>query len=102
MRLSFSFGGTTSQQQPEFCCAGNLAYLGNVLLADHVLAMLDLLRVSSNEDAPSLAATVRLANVCPVLSHATISLEVPITMQEQNDSVDAANSPPLYLQGSLS
>lgn len=52
-------------------------HLGDVLLADHMLSWLDLPGISGDEDASSLAATIRLADVSAGFSLMTIGLEVP-------------------------
>lgn len=51
-----------------------------------MLAVLDLLGIACDEDAPSLAAAIWLADVSPVLSHAPIGLEVPIAIKGQHRS----------------
>lgn len=45
-----------------------------------MLSWLDLPGISGNEDAPSLAATVWLADISAGFSLTTIGLEVPIAM----------------------
>lgn len=58
----------------------NIPHLGDIMLADHMLSWLDLLGVSSDEDATALTAALWLADVSTDFSLPTIGLEVPIAV----------------------
>lgn len=60
-------------------------YLRDVLLADHALPVLDLLWVVGYEDPSSLAAVVRLADVCSCFPHGSIGMEISVAVQGRGD-----------------
>lgn len=86
--------GRAGKLQPSPPVPGDCprCYLGDVLLADHMLSVPDLLWIVCYEDASALAAALWLADECSPLRRASVSLEVSIAGQGAGEGRVAVSS----------
>lgn len=79
-------GGRGCWRSWEAACPDWPQYLRDVLLADHMLTVLDVLCVPGDEDPSPLAAAVWFADERSGFPHASVGLEIPIAARGRGDS----------------